>query len=202
MKHFSTLLSLLLLFCCTIAVAQKNTVHLAASFLPVGDNPVAHGAVGYFRQVVGNQSIGLKAMVSSDGLGTNANRSVLTFNNMDLVYQWTISKNKRASQWNLEAGISKAWTVERIPPMQGYRICGTGLTEQELLEMQNYYEEVLSKPHVERTHLIGLASAASWQVALSKRVRVGAGTILNVYFSPENGWTLLPMPNLNMGYSF
>lgn len=202
MKHFSILLPISLLLCCTNVFAQKNTLSLSASYLPVGDNPVSHASFGYFRQIGGNQALGLKAMLSSNGLGADEDRTILTINNLDLVHRWTFSKNNRASQWNFEAGVSTAWTVEKIPPYDNWGFCGTGMTAEEMAEMQRYYEEVLSKPHIERMSFVGLASAASWQVALTPRLGVGVGTIFNVYFSPKNGWQFLPMPNLNFGYSF
>jgi hypothetical protein len=62
MRQIVTFLLFGMVFCAIPALAQQNTVTVGTFILPTGDFTVAHGALGFYRQVSGHQAMGLKAI--------------------------------------------------------------------------------------------------------------------------------------------
>ena len=202
MRQIVTFLLFGMVFCAIPALAQQNTVTVGTFILPTGDFTVAHGALGFYRQVSGHQAMGLKAMILTDEIGNTKNNIRNSLVNVDLVNRWTFKKEHKKTRWNLEAGISAAWTIQKLPPVEYWLRCGTGVSAEQLLEMQQYYEEVVSKWRIEREFLTGIASAASWEISLCPHFRLGMGATFNIYYSPKNSFQILPMPQVNASYIF
>jgi hypothetical protein len=202
MRQILTFLVSGLVFCAIPALAQLNTVTIGTFILPTGDFTLAHGALGYYRQTSLNQAIGIKAMMYTDEIGSKEDDILNSIVNVDLVHRWTFKKEHKRTQWNLEAGISSAWIIQKFPPVKNWGFCGTGMSTEQMLELQKYYDEVLSKWHVERDFLTGIATAASWEILLSSHFKVGMAATVNVYYSPKNSFQILPTPQVNASYIF
>ena len=201
MKYFTILFFLSFLSIST-AIAQKNTLSMGVYAQPTEGRAIGHASLGYFRSLAGGHVLGLKGMYSSDRFGASDVQNRFTTMNIDLVKRWTFAKPNRRAQWNLEAGLSAAWTRQENPPNHNIGFCGTGMTPAQMAELQRFIEEVLLKWQVEQNFFTGLASSASWDYRLTKRFALGAGATFNVYYAPAKGWHFLPVPQIKGSYSF
>ena len=202
MKQISTFMLFAVLFSCSSVFAQKNRITTGLFFLPVSETKLGLASLCYYRSLSGNVSLGLKGMCFTDDIGAAEDQIRYSIANVDVVNRWTFAKARHRYKWNFEAGLSAAWFFKKMPPMDYWTDCISGMSTLQIQEGQKHFEEVLSKWHTERTFFTGIATGASWEFALSQYFGLGAGLTMNVYFSPKDGWNLLPMPNLNATYSF
>lgn len=192
------ILFVIVLFSSINSVGAQRTIVFGAVYMPKSEQSVLHGSLSYFQNLTGPHSIGLKTMFSTDALGASEEIIKTYMGNIDLVHRWTFLKNNGKNKLFWDAGLSLSGVREKIPDYYYYGYCGTGLTEERMLEI----EREIHRKKYEVIYRTGLASSVNWEWTISKHVGFGIGTMLNVYFSAEDGWLFIPLPNLSVSYSF
>ena len=128
MKQIFTILVMVLVSYRNAACAQQNTLTLGTFILHTADFTLSHAALGFYHQASEHQALGLKAMWYTDEIGNKENQINNSILNIDLVQRWTFKKAQKRTRWNLDAGISAAWTIQKFPPMKQWGFCGAGMS--------------------------------------------------------------------------
>lgn len=196
MKQMSTFLLFAVLLSSSSVFAQKSTVYFGGMYVPKSENFVKHAFLGYYHHITGRHSIGVKTMFSTGKLRDVDDHVKVFAGNFDLVHRWTFIEKGGRSKLNVEAGLSFGGTKHKSP-YATYGFCGTGLTDEMIWEIE---QDIRRKRGI--IFRTGIASAASWEFALSPHFGFGFGATVNVYLSPIDGFQFLTMPNLNAAYSF
>lgn len=180
------------------SVDAQRTIVFGSVYLPKSEQAVLHGSLSWYQNLTGPHSIGLKTMFSTDALGAHEDILKTFMGNIDLVHRWTFLKNKGRNKLLLDAGISMSGVRKKIPDYYYFGYCGTGLTEERMLEI----EREIQRKNQDVILRTGLASSVNWEWTISRHIGIGIGAIFNMYYSPEDGWLFLPLPNLSASYSF
>ncbi|MDO8368843.1 MAG: hypothetical protein Q7T20_18750 [Saprospiraceae bacterium] len=197
MKHLTTLLVFAAIFNSISVSAQKNRLTAGLFYLPTCGENVAHGSLGYFRTLEGKHSIGLKTSLSTDAMEVPKNYPRDYIVSTELVHRWSFRSMRRPSQWHLDAGLAVRSQIKKIPAHQ-FMECIMGMTEAELRSWEAYN----STSHVEASFRPGIATAASWEYALSEHFSLGFGVMANVYITQKEPNEFLIMPSLTTSYRF
>lgn len=176
MKHSSILAFLLLNLLATNILAQKNELRLDLHYWPINDYETRTGAsLSYFRSVSVDHLRGAKINFDTDEVGllkTDLRHYAL---NVDFVSRWVASG--RGGQFFFDLGLSVLAQTDRMKPHTYFLECATGLTPQELQEIEQLYERGTTGTDF----YFGFATAVGLDVRVGPKFLIGANTSCNIY---------------------
>ncbi len=176
MKHISILTLLLLNLLTTNILAQKNELRLDLRYWPVQDGQARTGAaLSYFRGFSAGHLLGAKINFDTDALGLSKTDWRHYALNMDLVMRGKASG--KGGQCYADLGLSVLGKADRIQPGTYIIECATGMTEAQLQQAHQVYEDGTTGTDF---HL-GLATAVGLDVRVAPRFLMGISTAFNLY---------------------
>lgn len=175
--------------------AQKHLVILDAHYIPMTRQ--LGGTAGYFYKTSERRAAGLKVTYSGELAGEV--KTDLQFNAwlFDAVQRYRLAK-KRKSCFYVDAGVSVLVGMELRPPNPGLQPIDP--VPQAEYESYVFY---INHWHTSTQVAFGLATAWTWEYALTKKFSLGASLLLNPYFDVD-GYLVAPLmlPSVRSAYLF